>query len=108
MFSLVKRAGWMCMEKDPPMTRAPGFCIESSNLMRILLIGAAGQLAQDLLPVLEEHGHAVTPVTHEQVEICSAEAVRQQIASARPQCVINTAAFHRVDECEDQAEYFRD
>ncbi len=54
--------------------------------------------------MLEQHGHAVTPVTHEQLEICSAEAVRQQIASARPQCVINTAAFHRVDECEDQAE----
>jgi dTDP-4-dehydrorhamnose reductase len=72
--------------------------------MRILLIGSAGQLAQDLLPMLEKHGHAVTPVTHEQLEICSEEAVRQQIASVRPQCVINTAAFHRVDECEDQAE----
>jgi dTDP-4-dehydrorhamnose reductase len=72
--------------------------------MRILLIGAAGQLGQDLLPALDEQGHDVTPVTHEQLEICSAEAVRQQMAKVRPQCVISTAAFHRVDECEDKAE----
>ena len=72
--------------------------------MRILLIGAAGQLGQDLLPVLERGGHEVTPVTHEQLEICSPQAVRQAVAGARPQCIINTAAFHRVDDCEDQTE----
>lgn len=72
--------------------------------MRILLIGAAGQLAQDLLPVLEKGGHDVAPITHEQLEICSPEAVQQAVASARPHCIINTAAFHRVDDCEDQAE----
>lgn len=44
------------------------------------------------------------PVTHEQLEICSPEAVQQRVANARPQCIINTAAFHRVDNCENQAE----
>ncbi|HET7442572.1 MAG TPA: dTDP-4-dehydrorhamnose reductase [Terriglobales bacterium] len=72
--------------------------------MRILLIGAAGQLGQDLLPVLERQSHQVVPVTHEQLEICSREAVRQAVAAARPQCIISTAAFHRVDDCEEQAE----
>ena len=72
--------------------------------MRILLIGAAGQLGQDLLPMLEKRGHKVTPLTHEQLEICSAEAVQEAIAGIRPECLINTAAFHRVDDCEDQAE----
>lgn len=72
--------------------------------MKILLIGAAGQLAQDLLPVLQKRGHAVTAVRHEELEICSAEAVRQAMAEVRPACIINTAAFHRVDDCEDQAE----
>ena len=72
--------------------------------MRILLIGAAGQLAQDLLPVLKKGGHEVIPATHEQLEICSLDAVRDAVASAHPQCIINTAAFHRVDDCEDQAE----
>ena len=72
--------------------------------MRILLIGAAGQLGQDLLPVLQRRGHDVTPARHEELEICSPEAVRQAVAEARPECIINTAAFHRVDDCEDQAE----
>lgn len=72
--------------------------------MRILLIGAAGQLAQDLLPVLQKRGHAVTAVRHEELEICSAEAVRQAVAEVRPEWIINTAAFHRVDDCEDQGE----
>ena len=72
--------------------------------MRILLIGAAGQLAQDLLPVLQKRGYDVTPARHEQLEICSAEAVRSAVAGTRPHCIINTAAFHRVDDCEDQAE----
>ena len=72
--------------------------------MRILLIGAAGQLAQDLLPVLQKRGHAVTATRHEQLEICSAEAVCQTVAEVRPECIINTAAFHRVDDCEEQAE----
>lgn len=72
--------------------------------MRILLIGAAGQLAQDLRPVLERRGHEVVALTHEQLEICSAEAVARSMADVRPQWVINTAAFHRVDDCEEQAE----
>lgn len=72
--------------------------------MRILLIGAAGQLGQDLSPVLQKGGHEVVAVTHEQLEICSPEAVGRAVAGARPECIINTAAFHRVDDCEDQAE----
>ncbi len=72
--------------------------------MRILLIGAAGQLAQDLLPLLQTRGHEVVPVTHEQLEICSAKAVEAAVAGVRPQGIINTAAFHRVDDCEEQEE----
>ncbi len=70
--------------------------------MRILLIGAAGQLAQDLLEHLGTH--EVFPLTHEQLEIADGEAVRQAVEMARPDCIINTAAFHKVDDCEDQPE----
>ncbi len=70
--------------------------------MRILLIGAAGQLAQDLLEHLGSH--EVFPLTHEQLEIADGEAVRQAVGMARPDCIINTAAFHKVDDCEDQPE----
>src|SRR5437879_9850630 len=70
--------------------------------MRILLIGANGQLAQDLLRFLTPD--EVVPVTHQQLEICDARAVQALFDAARPNCVINTAAFHLVDDCEEQAE----
>lgn len=70
--------------------------------MRFLLIGANGQLARDLLTELDNH--EVTPVTHEQLDIRDQRAVNELIAAAHPDCVINTAAFHRVDLCEDEPE----
>ena len=70
--------------------------------MRILLIGANGQLARDLLPALA--ADEVVAVTHEQLEICNAAAVNQSVEQARPDCILNTAAYHRVDACEDEPE----
>src|SRR5437879_12672872 len=70
--------------------------------MRILLIGANGQLAQDLLRFLTPD--EVVLVTHQQLEICDARAVQALFDSVRPNCVIDTAAFHLVDDCEEQVE----
>ena len=79
--------------------------------MRIALIGSNGQLAQDLAPVLEESGHAVTGLTHAQtrlpepcggqVEVAELDSVRSALAQARPEVVINTSAYHKVDEVEE-------
>ena len=66
------------------------------------MIGANGQLARDLLTELKNY--EVTPVTHEQLDIRDQRAVDELVAAARPDCVINTAAFHRVDLCEDEPE----
>lgn len=74
--------------------------------MRVLLIGANGQLAQDISRRLtaDSKPSTLVPVTHEQLDIRDAARVREVVAQARPQIVINTAAFHRVDDCEDQHE----
>lgn len=74
--------------------------------MRVLLIGANGQLAQDISRQLAADSKAGTlvPLTHEQLEIRDAARVREVISQAKPQIVINTAAFHRVDDCEEQQE----
>ena len=72
--------------------------------MKILLIGARGQLAQDLVRVAAEAGAGdeIVPVTHEQLDIRNAAELNICVKRARPDCVINTAAFHRVDLCEDE------
>jgi len=68
--------------------------------MRTLLIGANGQLATDILSVLPS-GDTV-PLTHQQLDVCDYGAVRKAVETHRPDVVINTSAFHKVDVCEDE------
>ncbi len=68
--------------------------------MRILLIGAGGQLAEDLHQVLA--GEEITTVPHADLDIGDRAAVELYVKRVRPECVINTAAFNLVDACEDQ------
>jgi dTDP-4-dehydrorhamnose reductase len=66
--------------------------------MRVLIIGAKGQLGMDLV---EAFGDCeVTPYDLEDMDIVDEATVQQQIAFIAPDLVINTAAFTRVDECE--------
>ena len=66
--------------------------------MRILITGCNGQLGTDLQRVLAEYD--VIACTHGDLEITDREAVMSVIGQNRPDVVINTAAYHKVDECE--------
>lgn len=70
--------------------------------VRVLLTGAGGQLATNLVQALD--GRDVVALSHRELEICDAEQTKTAIEAARPDVVINTAAFHRVDDCEVQPE----
>ncbi|MGH9534132.1 MAG: dTDP-4-dehydrorhamnose reductase [Terriglobales bacterium] len=72
--------------------------------MRILLIGAQGQLGRDLFATAQAAGHEVVPHSHAQLDIRDAAAVESQIAGLGPDAVISTAAFHQVELCERQPE----
>ena len=66
--------------------------------MRILITGANGQLGADLCKVLQDR--ALTPLTHTDVDIADMDSVKDVFRKYRPDIVINTAAFVRVDDCE--------
>jgi dTDP-4-dehydrorhamnose reductase len=68
--------------------------------MRVMLIGAGGQLGSDLTKVLP--AETLVPLSHADIELTDGDAVRQAFERHRPDVVINTAAFHRVDDCETQ------
>jgi dTDP-4-dehydrorhamnose reductase len=68
--------------------------------LKVLLIGANGQLGNDLLRVFQSVGDLVLPFTRAQLDVCSEERVSEVIAQAKPDVVLNTAAFHKVEECE--------
>lgn len=65
--------------------------------MRVVVIGSTGQLGQDLLGVF---GDEAVGLTHEDVDVTDEAGVASALGSHRPDWVLNTAAFHRVDDCE--------
>ncbi len=65
--------------------------------MRVVLIGAYGQLGTDLLPLL---GDDVTPLGHEDLDITRADDVAARLEQIGPELVINAAAYNLVDQAE--------
>ncbi|NYT11877.1 MAG: dTDP-4-dehydrorhamnose reductase [Methanomassiliicoccales archaeon] len=67
--------------------------------MKVAVIGAGGQLGSDLVKVFED----VVALGHKDIEVTDPSSceVLQKIA---PDAVINTAAFHRTDGCENEPE----
>lgn len=70
--------------------------------MKFALIGADGQLGSDLLPILAR-GDCV-PLYYPPFDLLDRLKATQVLTSLRPDVIINTAAFHRVDDCEDDPE----
>ncbi len=67
--------------------------------MKVLITGANGQLGCDLCQTL--CNLELIPLTHADIEITSMDSVSKAFARYRPDVVINTAAYVRVDDCED-------
>jgi len=70
--------------------------------MRLLVTGAGGQLAHDLKGCLG--GETLVALTRAELDITDAAAVRAALERHRPDCVINTAAYNRVDDAEAEPE----
>ena len=66
--------------------------------MRILITGARGQLGRDLQRSLSDH--ELIPCTHDELDVTEKHRVYALLKEHGPDVVINTAAYHRVDECE--------
>jgi dTDP-4-dehydrorhamnose reductase len=70
--------------------------------MKILLIGADGQLGTDIQKVND--GSELIPLTISDIDVTDKGGVSAIINKYRPDVVINTSAYHRVDDCEDHDE----
>lgn len=74
-------------------------------MMRVAVFGATGQLGSDLVDTLSKYDSIeVFPVSHDEVDCTDAAAVEILVRRVQPQCVVNCAAFVRVDDCEEQLE----
>jgi dTDP-4-dehydrorhamnose reductase len=66
--------------------------------MKVAIIGANGQLGMDLMAVYADS--QPVGLTHEDIEISNLDSVSGVLGSISPSLVINTAAYHKVDDCE--------
>lgn len=72
--------------------------------MRIAVIGANGQLGNDVLRAFANNGDEVCPMTHSEIEIADIDSVSRTLRECQPDIVVNTAAMHHVEKCEDEPE----
>lgn len=66
--------------------------------MRTLIIGASGQLGNDLMRAFADD--KPIGIDHAMVDIEAPSAIAKLLVHHRPDLVINTAAFHNVELCE--------
>jgi len=70
--------------------------------MRIVVVGAAGQLGRELLRVLPRE--TTVPLTRSDLDLRDIRAVSARMAALRPAAVVNAAADNRVDAAESEPE----
>jgi dTDP-4-dehydrorhamnose reductase len=68
--------------------------------MKIAVIGADGQLGTDVVKAFTANGDEVVSLTHADIELSDAGSVSERLGAVRPNVIVNTAAMHHVDKCE--------
>ncbi len=69
--------------------------------MKVVVIGGTGQLGSALVEAMVGAGLACVGLGHEELEVTDSQRVVEVLGVLEPAAVVNTAAFHKVDACED-------
>lgn len=67
---------------------------------RWFVTGAGGMVGHDVCAALESRGESLVAMTRSDLDITDAPAVREAIRKARPDVIVNCAAYTRVDDAE--------
>jgi len=70
--------------------------------VRVLIIGAGGQVATDLVPAFE--GHEVVATTRDQLDLSDRDSTMGAICTVEPDIIVHPAAWTAVDACETDPE----
>jgi dTDP-4-dehydrorhamnose reductase len=68
--------------------------------MRITVTGAGGQLGRALVRAAREAGHEVAGFSHAELDIGDLPSVSRALSLARPEVLVNCAAYNEVDRAE--------
>jgi dTDP-4-dehydrorhamnose reductase len=69
-------------------------------MQKILIVGAHGQLGQDMKTMASSAGYSVSGVDVPDIDITDPVATRKVIAAHAPEVIINCSAYTAVDACE--------
>ena len=69
--------------------------------MKLVVIGANGQLGSDLSELATKDGHEITKLTHADISVEDIDSVHEVLKSIKPTYILNTAAYHNVPLCEE-------
>ena len=72
--------------------------------MKIALIGSNGQLGTDMMEYFTDRGEEIIGLTQDDIDVCYMNKCEPVLLKIKPELIINTAAFHQVDLCEDKGE----
>ncbi|AFZ12674.1 dTDP-4-dehydrorhamnose reductase [Crinalium epipsammum PCC 9333] len=75
-------------------------------MSRILIVGSAGQLGQELQQTLIPYGEVVA-VDRKTLDLSQPDQIRELVQQVQPQIVINAAAYTAVDQAEKEPETAR-
>ncbi len=70
--------------------------------MKITVIGSNGQLGSDIVKEFSLKEYEVVGLTHTEIEVSNFESVRSVLTNVKPDVVVNTAAMHNVEKCEQE------
>ena len=82
-----------------------GFSARRKHIViSVSIIGPNGQLGSDLEKVFTNAEWKVVPISHAEISVENLESVSSALKDSQTDWVINTAAFHKVDECEKDSQ----
>lgn len=70
--------------------------------MKVLVTGAGGMLAEDLITCLSERGYEIVALPRSELDITDLGAIRAAVNNFEPELMINCAAYTKVDKAEKE------
>lgn len=71
--------------------------------MKVAVIGGSGQLGTDIIREFKLAGDDVSGINHCDVEIYDIDSIYSILKLIKPDLLVNTAAYHNVEKCEQNA-----
>jgi dTDP-4-dehydrorhamnose reductase len=72
--------------------------------MKVVVIGANGQLGSDVVRAFADKADQVCALTHSDIEVTDPDSISRALVPLGPQVIVNTAAVHHVETCEQEPE----